>query len=433
MEKTNFLKKAGILELPEEFLNVLKSIYVADKEGLEGKRFSVEAISELYKLYREYHPVPLVIETDVEGNITFINEQFARAAGYDREELIGKPASIFKNENTPRGIFQNMWNAITEGKVWRDILENKTKDKRSFWVDMCIVPVVNNRGEIVRFLGVAQDITKEKLHELAMERKNKELMDSLRYAKRIQRVFLPSKEFLREFLPEFFVTYKPKDVVSGDFYWAALTVDKGFVAVVDCTGHGVPGALMSIIGHNLLNEIVLKDRIYDPGKILTRLHKRVRETLQQDKQDSRSRDGMDMTLIALERYQNVIHFAGANNSAYWWKENEQTLERVKGDKKSIGGEQLEDERIFTTQTLEIHHRDCFYMFTDGIPDQFGGPEDKKFSKKRLKQFIIDHHNLPMKKQRAIFNQLWTRDWKGDREQTDDATMIGIRFLFEEEE
>ncbi len=431
MKKNTLLAKSGIVELPEEFLNILKSIYVADKGGLEGKKFSVEAVSALYQLYKNYHPQPLVIETDEKGIITYINEQFASAAEYSPEELIGKPASVFKSENTPPGTFQQMWLSITQGKVWREIIENRSKTRKRFWIDMCIIPIMNSQGENVRFLGVAYDITQEKLKELDLERKNNEMMESLKYAKRIQKVFLPTKKLLNEFLPEHFVSYKPKDVVSGDFYWAALTVDKGFVAVVDCTGHGVPGALMSIIGHNLLNEIVMKDRIYDPGKILTELHKRVRKTLQQDK-DRRSRDGMDLTLIAIERYTNIIHFAGANNSAYWWKEKEQILERVKGDKKSIGGEQLEKERIFTTQTLEVHHKDCFYMFSDGIPDQFGGPDDKKFSKKRLKQLLIDIHEHPMRRQRALFNEVW-KDWKGDREQTDDATIIGIKFVFDEEE
>ena len=423
-------KISKVKELPKHFRKILETVYFSDKEALRGKRMPIEALDELYKLYQEYNPEPLIIETDTEGNITFINEKFAKIAKYEPEELIGKNARIFKSENTPPGIFQIMWNKISNGKIWRDKLENRAKDRSRFWVDMCIIPIMDTSGEIVRYLGIAYDITKEKLHELALARKTQEMLESMKYAKRIQKLFLPDKKLLKKFLPDFFVTYKPKDVVSGDFYWAALTPKLGFVAVVDCTGHGVPGALMSIIGHNTLNDIVIRDQIYDPGEILTELHKRIRKTLRQDTRD-KSRDGMDLTLISLELGTNIVNFAGANNSAYWWKEKEQKVERVKGDKKSIGGEQLEEERVFTTKRLEMEHKDCLYLFTDGITDQFGGPDDKKFSKKRLKQFIIDYHHLPMNKQRAQFNLIWN-EWKGDREQTDDATMLGIKFLFDKQ-
>ena len=367
-------KGTKIKELPKHFIKILEIVYTSDKNTLQGKKMPLEAIEELYKLYQEYNPEPLIVETDPNGNITFINDKFAKIAKYIPEELIGKNTRIFKSENTPPGIFQIMWNKISQGQIWRDKLENNAKDKTKFWIDMCIVPIMESSGEIIRYLGIAYDITKEKKHELALARKTEEMLESMRYAKRIQKLFLPDKKLLRKFLPDFFVTYKPKDVVSGDFYWAALTPKIGFVAVVDCTGHGVPGALMSIIGHNTLNDIVIRDQIYDPGQILTELHKRIRKTLRQDTRD-KSRDGMDLTLIAIQLGTNVVHFAGANNSAYWWVEKEQKVERVKGDKKSIGGEQLEEERIFTTKELIMEHNDCLYLFTDGIPDQFGGPDD----------------------------------------------------------
>ncbi|MDW8335327.1 MAG: SpoIIE family protein phosphatase, partial [Bacteroidia bacterium] len=172
---------------------------------------------------------------------------------------------------------------------------------------------------------------------------------------------LPSNKLLDEYFDDYFVLYKPKDVVSGDFYWFAKTIDRVFIAVVDCTGHGVPGAFMSLIGYNLLNTIVLRQNILEPGKILSELHRQVRHALKQDQDGSKSKDGMDVALLSIELYQNKFYFAGAFRPLFFVHRGEFTT--IDGDKMSIGGEQLEEERNFSTHTFEYEPGDLVYIFS----------------------------------------------------------------------
>ncbi len=414
-----------IKEIPQEVKHLLAEIKDHLEDGSHHGYLLPKSIEAIIEFYAKHHPKPCIIETDPKGVITHVDAEFAKLAGYEPQELIGTEANILRSPNTPTGIFQQMWQKITQGEPWMGELENVRKDFSPFWIAMLIIPVVDIQGNPMKYLGIAFDLTEEYEQRRRLEEKNKELVDSLKYAKRIQKIFLPPNELLDEILDDYFVIYRPRDVVSGDFYWAAKTVDKAFVAVVDCTGHGVPGAFMSLIGHNLLNQIVLNKKIYDPGEILTELHKEVRATLKQDRQQ-RNKDGMDLAFITIERYGDKVYYAGANNHIYWWSTEKDDLIVVRADKMPIGGEQLEEERVFTTKTLEIQEGDCLYLFTDGFVDQFGGPEDKRFGSKRLKNLIRKYHNESMRIQRAKFNLEW-KEWRGDGEQIDDVTMIGIRF------
>jgi len=418
--------KATVIEIPEEVKQIIAQVYhhIRVQDG-EKAFLDIENIEALVAFFGRHHPEPYLIETDLRGTITYINEAFAHRAGYSREELIGQPARILRSSRTPQGIFQHMWATIQQGKAWHDEFENRAKDYSTFWVEMFVLPLTNEEGKPIKYLGIAFDITERYEQRFELERRNNEILDSIRYAKRIQKNFLPPESLFKEMCDDYFIMYRPKDVVSGDFYWAYATIDKFFVAVVDCTGHGVPGAFMSIIGYNLLNNIVIQDKIHDPGSILTELHIRLRETLKQDKEDS-LRDGMDLTFVTIERYGDTIFYAGANNHLFWWRNDIQELEVVKADKMPIGGEQMEEKRVFTTKMLEIHEGDIIYLTTDGFIDQLGGPEEKKFGSKRFKELIQRYHNEPLNRQRALFNQEW-REWKQDLEQIDDVTMIAIRF------
>jgi serine phosphatase RsbU (regulator of sigma subunit) len=318
---------------------------------------------------------------------------------------------------------------MEEQRSWRGTLRNTAKDFESYWIDSCICPVLDNEGKTIKYWSLSYDISDQIKVQQELEDKNNELMDSMRYAKRIQKTILPDKKTMDKTLDDHFTIYKPKDIVSGDFYWTTSTIDKVFIAAVDCTGHGVPGAFMSLIGYNLLNQIVIQRRIHTPGLILTELHKGVRATLKQDSSDSKSRDGMDITLVAIDRFDDRIQFAGAYNPLYWHDQKE--LHIIKGDKMAIGGEQMEDERVFTNHEIEIKPGDCIYLTTDGFVDQFGGPEGKKFGTKRLKELIEENWHEKMTVQRALFNLKW-KDWIMDGEQIDDVTIIGIKFTDEEE-
>jgi PAS domain S-box-containing protein len=409
-------------ELERSFDRMSQSNGQGDKDDV-----SAQILTYLKEHFTHYNLNPMIVETDLDAVITFANKAFIEATGYTEDELIGQNINILKSSHMHPGIYTDIWNHLDAGKPWRGQLRNTTKNYESYWIDTVIAPVFNENGETVKYWSLSYDITEQIRIQEQLEAKNHELMDSLKYAKRIQRTILPGRKEMEKVLPEHFTIYKPKDIVSGDFYWFAATLDKIFVAAVDCTGHGVPGAFMSLIGFNLLNHIVIQRRIQNPGLILTELHKGVRQSLKQEAQDSRSRDGMDLSLVCIDRYEDRLQYAGAHNPLYWWSYAENDLKVVKGDKMAIGGEQMEEERIFTNHDLEIQENDCIYLFSDGFVDQFGGPEEKKFGTKRLKNLIRDYHDEEMKIQRANFNLVW-KDWIDDREQIDDVTLIGIRLV-----
>jgi PAS domain S-box-containing protein len=380
-------------------------------------------IHNLLEHFHRYHPLPLLVETDLQGNILFANEEFIKLSKYTSSELIGKNINILRSSRMETGLFTDMWNHLKAGKPWRGELQNRAKDYNTYWIDTFICPIFNEEGEIIKYWSVAFDITAQMLQKDKIEAFNHDVLESLKYARRIQKTILPSKKAMDEELNDYFVLYKPKDVVSGDFYWFNKTIDRIYVAVVDCTGHGVPGAFMSLIGYNLLNQIVLQQHIHRPGEILTELHRQVRATLRQDEDDALTQDGMDLCLCAISRFGEEVEFAGAKRPLYWV--NNKQLIIIEPDKMSIGGEQMEQERIFKTHLLEVEPGDAVYMFSDGFVDQLGGPHEKKFSTKQLKMLIENNHQETMNVQKALFNIVW-KDWRGDNEQIDDVTMIGIR-------
>ncbi|MCS6905972.1 MAG: SpoIIE family protein phosphatase [Bacteroidia bacterium] len=380
-------------------------------------------IEKLLQHFKDYHPLPLFAETDLQGNILYANEEFIRLSKYTASELIGKNINILRSSRMESGLFTDMWNHLKAGKPWRGELQNRAKDYNTYWIDTFICPVLDESGNIIKYWSVAFDITSQMLQKDKIEAFNQDVLESLKYARRIQKTILPSKKAMDEELNDYFVLYKPKDVVSGDFYWFNKTIDRIYVAVVDCTGHGVPGAFMSLIGYNLLNQIVLQQHIHRPGDILTELHRQVRATLRQDEDDALTQDGMDVCLCAISRFGEEVEYAGAKRPLYWVHNNQLIV--IEADKMSIGGEQMEQERVFKTHILEIESGDVIYLFSDGFVDQLGGPQEKKFSTKQLKALIENNHQESMNVQKALFNIVW-KDWRGDGEQIDDVTMIGIR-------
>lgn len=257
--------------------------------------------------------------------------------------------------------------------------------------------------------------------------KNQDITESIQYAWRIQNAILPEIEIIRKYIPDLFVFYRPKDIVSGDFYWFAHNEAENisFLATVDCTGHGVPGAFMSVIGCNVLNRVVIENGITDTALILTALDKGVRSALKQDQNsDKKTHDGMDLSLCAIHHRTNQIFFTGAQASIYRLRAGE--IEIIKGDKFPVGGAQAEV-KIFTATEVHIQAGDRIYLFTDGIVDQFGGAQKRKFTPKRLQQLILDLQNLPMIRQLdPLAHNL--DEWKGNHKQLDDMSLIGFQLL-----
>ncbi len=259
-----------------------------------------------------------------------------------------------------------------------------------------------------------------------LEEKNKNITDSIRYAKRIQFAILPPEVPFSNT----FVLFKPKDIVSGDFYWLLKEGDKEFFAAVDCTGHGVPGAFMSIIGHNSLNKIVKEYNIHQPSKILDQLDKEVSYTFhQQDfegfKTKETVKDGMDMALICYDTKKHTLEYAGAFNPLYLVRAGE--LKEIKGDRFAIGQSEDMTNKQFTNHKFQVKNKDTIYIFSDGYADQFGGEMGKKFKSKPMKELLLNICKEDIPKQKMLLDNTIEK-WRGDFEQVDDILFIGRRFI-----
>ncbi|HEY0031480.1 MAG TPA: tetratricopeptide repeat protein [Bacteroidia bacterium] len=252
-----------------------------------------------------------------------------------------------------------------------------------------------------------------------VDQKQGEILDSINYAKRLQDAILPRQNLVKEHFKESFILYKPKDIVAGDFYWLEQKNNMLFFAVADCTGHGVPGAMVSVVCSNALNRAVLEFGITEPGKILDKTRELVSDTF--SKSDTDVKDGMDISLICINKETNVIKWAGANNPL-WYLQNKEMRE-LKADKQSIG--KTENALPFTTHTIAINKGDSLFLFTDGFADQFGGEKGKKLKYKPMKELLLNISALSMEEQSIKLESAFD-NWKLDLEQVDDVCIIGIR-------
>ncbi len=281
---------------------------------------------------------------------------------------------------------------------------------------------VNEQLEISNQLMLKRN---EQLNQqkLLIEKKNADIQASINYAQRIQEAVLPDPEFIREKLQESFVFFKPRDVVSGDYFWFNTVKNKTIIVAADCTGHGVPGAFMSLIGHNILNELILQYEVTSPDEILNNLHLRVRQVLKQD--ETQNRDGMDIAICVIEDKpdKKILHFAGAKSNLYLAWDNE--LEVIKGDIHPIGGEQKEIERKFTCHSIEIQRNVTFYLASDGYHHQFGGPNNRKFMLSRFRQLLFEIKDMPPNQQIEVL-ETTLNNWKGNEQQLDDILVIGAK-------
>jgi serine phosphatase RsbU (regulator of sigma subunit) len=256
-----------------------------------------------------------------------------------------------------------------------------------------------------------------------IEEKNKDITASIRYAKRIQDAILPPDEFVRTYLPKTFVLFKPKDIVSGDFYWLSDKKDKILFAAVDCTGHGVPGAFMSIVGHNLLDQIVSEHGITKPSEILDALNKSVSDTLRQSYTDDIVKDGMDIALCCFDRNTQTFEYAGAFNPL-WLIRNGELIE-TKADKFPIGNLTIGEQKKYTNHVIPLVKGDTLYIFSDGFADQFGGPNGKKLKYSVFKSMLLKIQHLSMEDQ-GVYLSNEIEEWRGELEQVDDILVIGTR-------
>lgn len=278
---------------------------------------------------------------------------------------------------------------------------------------------INHQNEEILEQSAAIEVQKNEI-----QKKNQAITESITYAKRIQDAILPFKEQISQYISQYFIFYQPRDIVSGDFYWFEEVEGKLVFAIVDCIGHGVPGAFMSMIGNDLLNNIVYGQRETRPEVILAEMHIGIRHALKQDQ--TQNQDGMDAAILVIDPKNRTLSYAGAKNPLIFFQDEQMYL--IRGDRYGVGGSLLKKERTYHAHTLELpeNKENTFYIFSDGYADQFGGKQGRKFMIKRFRKLLQEIHTLPMEAQDQILHQR-LKDWQGDHSQIDDILILGIRY------
>jgi len=368
-----------------------------------------------------------IIIADAQANIEWVNASYTRLTGYTFEDLKAmNRTNIMMVSGNPK-IQAILDDCMRKSKPAVYEVMNRTKDGRDIWVQTTLTPITGEDGKIRNLVAIDTDITELKRVETEIKQqhaiiseKNKHITDSINYAKRIQDAILPTDHTVKTMLPDAFVLYKPKDIVSGDFYWMTEKAGKLFFAVVDCTGHGVPGAFVSIIGYNGLYRSVNEFGLTKPSEILDKLNELVEETFGQNN-ETQIKDGMDIALCSYNPKTRELEFAGANNPLYIISKG--NFSEIKGDKQPIGA--FDHRKKFSNHCVTLKKEDAIYIFSDGYADQFGGAAKKKFKYNQFKAMLTGLNGMPMLEQRENLNTTIT-NWMGDIEQLDDICVIGVR-------
>jgi PAS domain S-box-containing protein len=354
------------------------------------------------------------------SEIDWVNRAFTIMTGYRPDEAKGKLFdSLFSEEfeKPSREIFSEAFTTVYS--VIRET-QLKTKSGNKLWVVINASPVLDYQLNAESYIVIITDITDRKIAEEQLALKNKEITDSIRYAKRIQDALLPSEDLLKEHFSDSFVLYRPKDIVSGDFYWMREVEGLVYLAVADCTGHGVPGAFVSLIGNRGLTRAVTEFGLKDPGEILDKLTELVEEGFNLHS-GVQVKDGMDIALLVFDFKNKKIAYAGANNPLYHISGG--NLIETKATKQPIGS--FDNRRSFISHTVPFNKGDLFYLFSDGYADQFGGEKGKKLKYKTFKELLLSGADKSMGTQAEQLEEYF-KNWKGELQQVDDVCIMGVR-------
>lgn len=368
----------------------------------------------------------MIVRLNPDGKFFYANPMVEKLTGVPRAGLKQKKLSEVQfNPEIIEFFNKGIENVVlTKRKYEGEQMLPTVEGKRIMQVN--VIPEFNKNHDVETILFVAHDITQRKNIEIEIEKKNKDITESINYAQRIQSAIIPDTKIIKQYIPNSFIFYKPRDIVSGDFPWFYVHDDSIYIAAVDCTGHGVPGALLSFIGYFLLNSIVDHDRALTAGQILDMLHSGVRRTLRQDADDASARDGMDIALCKINYKRKELQYAGAHRPLLHVSGDK--IEQYKGSSKAIGGipPRRGEEEGFTNYVVNYKPGDRIYFFSDGLPDQIGGDSGRKYQARRIRDAVLKYHNMSMEDIGRFFVEDF-KDWKGEQKQIDDVLLIGIEF------
>ncbi len=404
---------------------------------------------ELQVLLDSFDRNVIFVRTDLKGVIVHPSQSFCEITGYEYKELMGKPTSIVRHPDTPKSTFKTLWDALNANRAWAGELKNRKKDGSDYWVYSKIEPDYNNLGEVIGYKSISQDITNKKIVEDLsknlekkveertldleeakgkIEEMHKNTKDSIEYASLIQHALIPESELFKKYFSQFFTMWQPKDIVGGDVYLLEelRNEDEVLVLVIDCTGHGVPGAfvtmLVKAIERQIVSNIINKDEEPSPAKILQIFNRSMKHLLKQESEDSISNAGFDGGVLYYNKKEKIVKYAGANIALFYVDKGE--VKTIKGDRHSIGYKKSDRNFEFTEHSIKLDSVMQFYMTTDGYLDQNGGEKGFPFGKRQFIKLIEENHHLSFEEQKEIFFYTLTQ-YQGDEERNDDIAIVGI--------
>jgi serine phosphatase RsbU (regulator of sigma subunit) len=402
----------------DNYKEALEALEISQKDCISNKNFDLITTNYLYislchhhlghhDLYYKYSQIYIKIKDSIRNaeNIQALAELQTKYESDKKQEQI-KILQLEKNQEN---------------------IQHEEKLKRRNYILVFILLVIGLLGIFIYLLFKRYKFTQRQQKIIAdqkaiVDEKNHEIIDSINYAKTIQEAIIPTREEISAHFEDSFVLFSPKDIVSGDFYWLTKSSDYVYLAVADCTGHGVPGAFMSMMGISFLNELINEKKMDDTGDILDMLRIKVIRNLNKNSAELSKRDGMDIVLCRIDPAKKQLQFSGANNSLYLLRQGE--LKEFKGNKQPVGLHSGQTTH-FDAHIIDLQKEDALYLFTDGLPDQFGGPKGKKFKYKQLEEILVAYSKNKLSDQEEILRKKFDT-WKGNLEQVDDVTVIGLR-------
>ncbi len=404
---------------------------------LVNQRKSLNFTNLLLKQYQQTMDKSTILsKTDPQGIITYVNDSFCNISQYSQDELIGKNHNIIRHQDMPPLIFTEMWHTIkTLKQSWSGIIINKKKDGSSFWTKSIINPVLDEENNIIEYISVRTDITAQERAKKEIEEIHQNIKSSIKYASLIQGALIPEDKVFKNYFKDYFVLWEPKDTVGGDIYLfnELRHSDECLLMFIDCTGHGVPGAFVTMLVKAIERQIIAKieyDRYNDidvsPAWIMQYFNKSLKKLLKQETKNSISNAGFDGGIIYYNKKTQILKYAGAYTPLFYIDENKE-FQTIKGDKYSVGYKKCDSNYKYKETILKVEKSMKFYCTTDGYLDQNGGKKDFPFGKKRFENIIKNNFNKSMSIQKDIFIDEMMQYEKiiKNNDRNDDMTVIAF--------